>query len=102
LLISAIVRDENEAMEVAIGSVFPAMLLSGIIWPVEGMPDWVQFISNFSPLTHNAEAIRSVASRGKTFMLKICWVRCYGTQKREFYHPKIFLVWRFGRVFREF
>lgn len=73
MLISAIVRDENEAMEVAIGSVFPAMLLSGIIWPVEGMPDWVQFISNFSPLTHNAEAIRSVASRGKTFMLKICW-----------------------------
>ena len=64
MLISAIVRDENEAMEAAVGSVFPAMLLSGIIWPVEGMPAWVKFLSNFSPLTHNAEAIRSVASRG--------------------------------------
>lgn len=64
MLISAVVRDENEAMEVTVGSVFPAMLLSGIIWPVEGMPAWVKFIANFSPLTHSAEAIRSVASRG--------------------------------------
>ncbi len=58
------VHDENEAMEVTVGSVFPAMLLSGIIWPVEGMPAWVKLFANFSPLTHSAEAIRSIASRG--------------------------------------
>lgn len=49
----------------------------GIIWPVEGMPAWVRFITNFSPLTHSAEAIRSVASRGKTplkiMKIKICF-----------------------------
>nr|QUF59474.1 ATP-binding cassette transporter Abch-like1 [Brachionus angularis] len=64
LAISSICNDETEVMQVTIGSVFPVMLLSGIIWPVEGMPNWVRIITNFSPLTHSAEALRSVASRG--------------------------------------
>nr|UOU03363.1 ATP-binding cassette subfamily H-like 1 [Brachionus rubens] len=73
LACSSLARDETEVMQITIGSVFPVMLLSGIIWPVEGMPDWVRFITNFSPLTHSAEAIRSVASRGWGLGTQTVW-----------------------------
>ncbi|RNA38959.1 ABC transporter G family member 20-like, partial [Brachionus plicatilis] len=64
LACSSLAKDETEVMQITIGSVFPIMLLSSIIWPIEGMPGWVRFITNFSPLTHSAEALRSVFSRG--------------------------------------
>ncbi len=41
------------------------LLLKGVIWPVEGMPKVMRFISNFTPLTHSVAAIRCIASRGK-------------------------------------
>ncbi len=62
--ISAISDNEVQVLELAIGTIFPSLLLSGIIWPVEGMPHWVRVLTNFSPLTHTAEALRSIASRG--------------------------------------
>jgi ABC-type multidrug transport system permease subunit len=65
LAISAGADDETSVLQIAIGSVFPALLLSGIIWPLEGMPEWVRFLTNFSPLTHSAEAMRSISSRGQ-------------------------------------
>ena len=34
------------------------------------MPSWVQVISSLSPLTHAAEAVRSVVSRGLIFIIK--------------------------------
>lgn len=67
LAISSAAEDETSVLQIAIGSVFPSLLLSGIIWPLEGMPSWVRFISNFSPLTHAAEAMRCVSSRGWGF-----------------------------------
>lgn len=71
LACSSIAKDETEVMQITIGSVFPVMLLSSIIWPIEGMPAWVRFITNFSPLTHSAEALRSVFSRGKLRIILI-------------------------------
>jgi len=62
--ISAISDNEVQVLELAIGTIFPSLLLSGIIWPVEGMPHWVRVLTNFSPLTQTAEALRSIASRG--------------------------------------
>ena len=64
LLISAFSKDEKDAVDIAIGSIFPSLLISGIIWPIEGMAGWVKVLSNFSPLTHTAEAMRCVFSRG--------------------------------------
>ncbi|CAF2587733.1 unnamed protein product [Rotaria sp. Silwood2] len=58
LLISSVCEQEIEVMEVALGSVFPILLSSGIIWPLEGMPSAMRFLSNFTPLTHSVEAMR--------------------------------------------
>jgi ABC-type multidrug transport system permease subunit len=71
LAISAGADDETGVLQVAIGSIFPALILSGIIWPLEGMSEWVRVIANFSPLTHSAEAMRSISSRGQSVKILI-------------------------------
>lgn len=73
LLISAICEQEVEVMEVALGSVFPILLSSGVIWPAEGMPPIMLFLSNFTPLTHVVEAMRCIVSRGWTLIYFKVW-----------------------------
>lgn len=40
--------------------------ISGIIWPIESIPQWLRYISYCSPLTFAVEAIRCILARGKT------------------------------------
>lgn len=42
LVISALCDNEQDAIQLALGSFYPNMLLSGIIWPLEGMPDFLR------------------------------------------------------------
>jgi len=37
LLISTIARQETEAVQLALAAFFPAMLLSGVLWPLEAV-----------------------------------------------------------------
>jgi ABC-type multidrug transport system permease subunit len=37
-VISAICELERNAIQLALGSFYPTLLLSGVIWPIEGMP----------------------------------------------------------------
>ncbi|CAH1797733.1 unnamed protein product, partial [Owenia fusiformis] len=64
LLISTLCDEENTAIQAALGSVYPNLLLSGIIWPVESMPIWLRYVSMALPMTYPAEAMRCVLSRG--------------------------------------
>jgi hypothetical protein len=78
LLISAVCEQEVEVMEVALGSVFPILLSSGVIWPVEGMPPIMRFLSNFTPLTHVVEAMRCIVSRGiVNYSLYLIFICCF-------------------------
>ncbi|XP_037028450.1 ABC transporter G family member 20-like [Bradysia coprophila] len=63
-LISAICETEHSAFPLAIGSFYPIMLLSGVVWPIEGMPLILRYISYFLPLTQATTAFRSVLARG--------------------------------------
>lgn len=65
LIIAALCEEEVEVMELALGSVFPILLSSGVIWPAEGMPPIMRLLSNFTPLTHTVEAMRCIVSRGQ-------------------------------------
>ena len=38
-------------MQLSIGSFYPNLLLSGILWPLEGMPLALQYIAKFLPNT---------------------------------------------------
>ncbi len=64
LVISSLCEEEREAMQLALGSFFPAQLLSGIIWPLEAVPMGLRYISYMLPTTWAAGAMRSIMSRG--------------------------------------
>ncbi|CAF5063957.1 unnamed protein product [Rotaria sp. Silwood1] len=66
LLISSMCDEEMEVMQVALGSIFPVLICSGIMWPLEGMPSLMRYISNFTPLTHTVEAMRCIAARSRS------------------------------------
>lgn len=54
----------TDAMNIAMGSFFPFLLLSGVIWPVEGIPMGLRYISYALPTTWAANSMRSIMSRG--------------------------------------
>eukprot|EP01012_Entosiphon_sulcatum_P003082 TRINITY_DN10850_c0_g1_i1.p1 TRINITY_DN10850_c0_g1~~TRINITY_DN10850_c0_g1_i1.p1 ORF type:complete len:684 (+),score=68.76 TRINITY_DN10850_c0_g1_i1:433-2484(+) len=64
LIIAAVSSDEIKAAQGAMGSLFPAMLLSGVIWPAESIPQPLRWVTVCLPTTWAAEAMRSVCLRG--------------------------------------
>jgi ABC-2 type transport system permease protein len=64
LAISGWAKSEDTAAPVANVISLPMMFLSGVFFPVTAMPDWVQEISRFLPLTYLADGMRAVALDG--------------------------------------
>lgn len=67
-VISAICELERNAIQLALGSFYPTLLLSGVIWPIEGMPIILRYISTFLPLTLATTSLRSMMTRGWSFV----------------------------------
>lgn len=64
ILFSAVCDQETSAIQLALASVYPNLLLSGIIWPLEAIPTSLQYISKILPMTYATEAMRCIMSRG--------------------------------------
>lgn len=45
----------------------PSLLLSGFLFPFQGMPIWAQWLGNCLPLTHFIIIVRGVLLRGNGF-----------------------------------
>lgn len=67
LLISTVSQTQQQAFLGGFLFMLPAILLSGIMTPVRGMPAWLQAITYLNPLRHFAEVMRSVLLRGAGF-----------------------------------
>lgn len=63
-IFSAVCDNETSAIQLALGSVYPMLLLSGIIWPLEAIPEWMRYISMCLPMTYGSQAMRAILSRG--------------------------------------
>ncbi len=69
LLISTVAKTQLSAMFVsAIGLMMPVMLLSGMIFPIESMPIWLQAISHIIPTRWYIEAVKLIMIQGLGFM----------------------------------
>jgi ABC-2 type transport system permease protein len=62
--LSGIAKTQNTVAAVAQLFIFPQMFLSGIFFPREAFPAWLQTVSNFFPLTYFSEALRNVMVKG--------------------------------------
>ena len=63
--LSALAESQMQAMQGAVFFYLPSMLLSGFMFPFEGMPGWARSIGEILPLTHFVRATRSVLLKGE-------------------------------------
>ena len=64
LLISTVSRTQQQAMMSAFFIIFPAMLLSGFAFPIENMPEPVQWLTLLNPLRYYMVIIRGIFMKG--------------------------------------
>jgi ABC-2 type transport system permease protein len=67
LLISTVSQNQQQAFLGAFIFMMPAILLSGVMTPIRGMPGWLQVITWLNPVRHFAEVMRGVLMRGAGF-----------------------------------
>lgn len=64
IVISTFARNQQQAMMGGFMFLFPAILLSGIMFPVEPMPLWLKGFVYINPLTYFAGLLRNVMLKG--------------------------------------
>lgn len=67
LLVSLVSHTRYQAQQTVMFVMLPAMILSGFIFPIESMPDWLQPISYLIPLRYALEVIRASTIKGVGF-----------------------------------
>ena len=65
LAIGGWAKNENQAAPLANLVTFPMMFLSGVFFPTFLMPEWLQNVSKFLPLTPVVDSFRYVITEGK-------------------------------------
>jgi ABC-2 type transport system permease protein len=64
LTFSTLASNQLQAMQSAMFFFLPSILLSGFMFPFQGMPVWAQYIGNCLPLTHFLIIVRGIIMRG--------------------------------------
>jgi ABC-2 type transport system permease protein len=64
VVITSFAKDQETAMMVMTTLIFPMMFLSGVFFPIQQMPWYMQGISKFLPLTYVSTALRKVMVLG--------------------------------------
>ena len=68
MLISTISKDQVTAIIIAgVGLLVPVLMLSGMIFPVENMPEWLQWCSTVVPARWYIDAMRRLMVQGVDF-----------------------------------
>lgn len=66
LVLSTIAKNQLQAMQMTVFVLLPSILLSGFMFPFDGMPRPAQIIAEFLPATHFMSMIRGVVLRDAT------------------------------------
>lgn len=64
LMISTLASNQFQAMQMTFFILLPSILLSGFMFPFDGMPKGAQWIAEVLPMTHFMRLIRGVVLRG--------------------------------------
>ncbi len=67
LFISNFTDTQQQAMFIAWFFVVIFILMSGLFTPIESMPDWAQFLTEFNPIKYYVEVMRMVMLKGSGF-----------------------------------
>ena len=61
---STLAETQMQAMQMAMFFFLPSLLLSGFMFPFDGMPQWAQVIGEVLPLTHFLRIVRGILLKG--------------------------------------
>ena len=64
ITISSLAQNQLQAMQMTVFYFLPNLLLSGFMFPFQGMPRWAQAIGNLLPLTHFNRLVRGIFLKG--------------------------------------
>ena len=64
ITMSSLAKTQMQAMQMTNFYFLPSMMLSGFMFPFQGMPKWAQYIGNLMPLTHFNRLIRGIFLKG--------------------------------------
>jgi ABC-2 type transport system permease protein len=65
IFISTFARNEFQMVQFIPLIILPQVFLCGVLWPVEQMPGYLQWISKFLPLTYAVDGLRDIMLSGK-------------------------------------
>src|SRR6185369_10818793 len=64
ITLSSIAQNQLQAMQLTFFYFLPSMLLSGFMFPFQGMPGWAQVIGEVLPATHFMRLVRGILLKG--------------------------------------
>ena len=64
IFVSTASRTVPQAMQLAFLTFLPSIYLSGLLFPIEGMPRAAQFLASVIPLTYYLRVVRGIALKG--------------------------------------
>ena len=64
---STVAQNQLQAMQMTIFFFLPSILLSGFMFPFDGMPGWAQVIGDILPLTHFLRIVRGIMLKDNSF-----------------------------------
>jgi len=67
IALSSVARNQLQAMQLTLFYFLPNIILSGFMFPFQGMPKWAQAVGNFLPLTYFNRLIRGIFLKGNPF-----------------------------------
>ena len=65
---STIAQNQLQAVQMSFFFFLPSILLSGFMFPFQGMPEWAQWLGSALPLTHYLRVVRGIVLKGNTFV----------------------------------
>ena len=68
IFISTFAKNEFQMVQFIPLIILPQVFLSGVLWPVEQMPDYLQWISTVLPLTYAVEGLRDIMLIGQNMI----------------------------------
>ena len=68
ITISSLAQNQLQAMQLTFFYFLPTMLLSGFMFPFQGMPGWAQFIGGILPATYFMRLVRGILLKGNDWV----------------------------------
>lgn len=68
IFISSFARNEFQMVQFIPLVILPQMFMGGLLWPVEQMPDYLQWFAHALPLTYAVDGLREIMLAGKNLL----------------------------------